>query len=103
MKKLIATLALAGTSLVAQADTQVLEGIISFDKGSYQLVATDKQQQLTGLSMDELRAFEGLAVTITGELADNGKLEIYKIQQSVEGELVTAYDWDLVNNELYEN
>ena len=103
MKKWMAAIAVSAAAMAAQAETLVMEGIVSFEKGSYQLMTADKQQALSGLSMDELRAFEGLAVTISGELADNGKLEIYKVQQSVAGELVTAYDWDLVNNELYEN
>lgn len=104
--KLIKLAAAAGISLLAsatQADIQVMEGIVSFEKGAYQLVSTENKQALSGLSMDELRAFEGLSVTVSGELADNGKLEVYKVQQSVAGELITAYDWEVVNNELYEN
>jgi len=104
--KLIKTVAAAAVALAAsaaQAEIKVMEGIVTFEKGAYQLATADSKQALAGMKMDELRAYEGLSVIISGEMADNGKLEIYKVQQSVEGQLVTSYDWELVNNELYEN
>jgi hypothetical protein len=30
-------------------------------------------------------------------------MEVYKIQLDSQGDLVTTYDWEVVNNELYEN
>ena len=102
MKSLTAA-AVVMTATAAQAEVQVVEGIVTFEKGAYQLETSEHKQALTGLSMNELRAYEGLSVIISGEITDNGKLEVYKVQQSVEGKLTTSYDWELVNNELYEN
>ena len=103
--KLMNVMAAAAVLFVgaAHADMVEVEGIIAFDKGNYQLVSVDNTQTLTGLSLDELRAFEGTSVVISGEMTDKNKLEIYKVQQSVQGEMITAYDWDLVDAELYEN
>ena len=93
--------AISASAIAGEVVSQ--EGIINFSKGTYQLVSADKHTVLTGLSNQDLRGYEGLSVVLTGELTESGALEIYKVQQRKDGALVTSYDWELVNNDLYEN
>lgn len=100
------TASLLATVAVA-TEMKSIQGQVTFTQGDFHLV-TDKQSiELTGMSRDELNLYSGQEVTITGEShSDEGAaemMEVYKIQLEKQGELVTLYDWEVVNNELYEN
>jgi hypothetical protein len=101
----LSTAALAAA--VNASDMTTIEGRVTFDQGDFHLVTNSDRIILTGLSRDELSFYAGQAAIITGETHRNdgetGAMEVYKIQLEKQGELVTLYDWEVVNNELYEN
>ncbi len=84
-----------------------IEGIVTFDQGDFYLVSENDNIMLTGMSRDDLNLYSGQATIITGEAhSDEGDvdmMEVYKIQSEKKGQIVTLYDWEIVNNELYEN
>ena len=104
MKKLLAASLLAGLATSASADMkQPQSGTVTFIKGQYQLVTENKRTPLTGLSLQHLRQYEGQKVKISGEIRDNGALEIYKMYRKLDDQFVVAYDWEKVDAELYSN
>ncbi len=108
MKKLLLACALvgatAGVSTVANAEAiQPQSGTVTFIKGQYQLVNENKRTPLTGLSLQHLRQYEGQQVKVSGELRDNGALEIYKMYRKLDDQFVVAYDWEKLDAELYSN
>lgn len=104
MGRLLSALALAGAALPAMADMSQPElGTVTFIKGQYQLVANDKQTPLTGLSLQQLRQYEGQQVKVAGEVRENGALEVYRLYSKQEGQFVVSYDWEAVDAELYNN
>lgn len=102
---LISSAALAAA--VQATEMTTLEGQVSFQQGDFHLVSENSDMILTGMSRDELNLYSGQATIITGEIhrdeGDTDMMEVYKIQLEKQGELVTLYDWEVVNNELYEN
>jgi len=99
MKKIImATIALAFSIGAMASEMTILEGKVSFDKGQYQI----DNVKLTGLSLSELRQYEGQEVKISGEKTHE-HLNIYKVFMKTENGYETSYDWDVVNSEQYEN
>lgn len=92
---------------VSASDMTTLEGLVSFDQGNFHLVTSTDRITLTGMSRDELNLYSGKTATITGEThtSENNSavMEVYKIQLEEQGRLITLYDWEVVNNELYEN
>ncbi|GEM_PF-2446079 len=84
-----------------------IQGTVTFEQGDFHLVSEHSDVILTGMSRDELNLYSGQTTIITGEAhSDDGDadmMEVYKIQLEKAGQLVTLYDWDIVNNELYEN
>jgi len=84
-----------------------LQGQVSFQQGDFHLISDNSNMILTGMSRDELNLYSGQSTIITGEVhrdeGDTDMMEVYKIQLEKQGELVTLYDWEVVNNELYEN
>ena len=112
MKKIIkssvtflAAAAFATASLATEMTS--VEGIMTFDQGDFYLVSENDNIMLTGMNRDELNLYAGLTTIITGEAhSDEGDvdmLEVYKIQSEKKGQIVTLYDWEIVNTELYEN
>ena len=99
MKSLFALLASAVFAASVQAsEMKLVEGEVQFSQGEYQVSGT----KLTGLSLNELRAYEGKTVKVAGENTVNG-LEIYKVFVKTENGFETSYDWDVVNQEYYAN
>lgn len=92
---------------VNATDMTTIEGLVTFDQGDFHLVTATDRIILTGMSRDELSLYSGQAAIITGEAhtddGEAGMMEVYKIQLEKQGQLVTLYDWDVVNKELYEN
>ena len=99
MKKIImATLALVMAYGAMASEMTMLEGKVAFDKGQYQINGV----KLTGLSLSELRQYEGQTVKMAGEKTQE-HLNIYKVFVKTENGYETSYDWDVVNGEQYEN
>jgi len=99
MKSLIAVLASAVFAVSAQAsEMKLIEGEVQFSQGQYHVAGT----KLIGLSLSELRAYEGKTVKVAGENQENG-LEIYKVFVKTENGYEASYDWDVVNQEFYAN
>jgi hypothetical protein len=99
MNKIITTaMALAISMGAVASEMTTLEGKVSFDKGQYQI----DNVKLTGLSLSELRQYEGQVVKIAGEKTHE-HLNIYKVFMKTENGYETSYDWDVVNSEQYEN
>lgn len=95
-------LALLSLSLAVHAvDIQEYEGKLTFEKGAYVLQQSRAKQFLSGLSLAQLRHFEGQQVKIFAHASEQG-LEIYKVLRKQGQEYVAAYDWEVVNNDLYE-
>lgn len=92
---------------VNATEMSTIEGLVAFDQGNFHLITETQSITLTGMSRDELNFYTGQKAIITGEAhSDEGEadaMEVYKIQLEKQGELVTLYDWEVVNNELYEN
>ncbi len=112
MKRLLKSTAICLTAtvlstVVVATEMTSVQGQVTFSQGDFLLVTDNQRIELTGMSRDELNLYSGQEVTITGEAHnDEGAaemMEVYKIQLDRQGELVTLYDWDVVNNELYEN
>jgi hypothetical protein len=112
MKSLLKSTAICLTATVLATvamatEMKSLQGKVTFTQGDFLLITENQRIVLTGLSRDELNLYSGQNVMITGEAHnDEGvteMMEVYKIQLEKQGELVTLYDWDVVNNELYEN
>jgi hypothetical protein len=102
MKQLIVLCAIL-FALAAQASAsslQTVEGKVIFSKGDYHLVNTHKSVELSGLSNQQLRNFEGLEVKAAGELTGKS-LEVYKVFVKTESGYEASYDWDVVNQDLY--
>lgn len=83
---------------VQASEMKLVEGEVAFEKGQYQVQGTT----LTGLTLNELRQYEGKTVKIAGEANKSG-LEIYKVFVKTENGYETSYDWDVVNQEYYLN
>jgi len=99
MKKIImATIALVLSISSMASEMTMLEGKVLFDKGQYQI----NNVKLIGLSLTELRQYEGHTVKMAGEKTSE-HLNIYKVFVRTENGYETSYDWDVVNNEQYEN
>ena len=94
----MATLALLFTISAMASEMTMLKGEVIFDKGQYQINGVN----LTGLSLNELRQYEGHTVKIAGEKTHE-HLDIYKVFVKTEHGYETSYDWDVVNSEQYEN
>jgi hypothetical protein len=112
MKTWLKTATLVISSAVLATAVQATEmttrkGQISFQQGDFHLVSENSSLILTGMSRDELNLYSGQSTIITGEVhsdeGDTGMMEVYKIQLEKQGKWVTLYDWEIVNNELYEN
>ena len=104
MRRLFCALALSSAALPTMADmTQPKLGTVTFAKGQYQLVDSEKQTPLTGLSLQQLRQYEGQQVKVAGEYRDNGSLEIYRVYSKQDNQFVVSYDWETVDAELYGN
>ena len=102
MKQLIVLCAIL-FALAAQASAsslQTVEGKVMFSKGEYHLVSPNQSIELSGLSNQQLRNFEGLDVKAAGELTGAG-LEVYKVFVKTESGYEASYDWDVVNQDLY--
>ena len=102
MKQLIVLCAIL-FALAAQASASSLksiEGKVMFSKGDYHLVSGQTSIELSGLSNQQLRHYEGLEVKAAGELTEAG-LEVYKVFIKTESGYKTTYDWDVVNQDLY--
>ena len=99
MKKIIMiAMALLLASTAMASEMTMLEGKVAFDKGQYQINGV----KLTGLSLSELRQYEGQTVKMAGEKTQE-HLNIYKVFVKTENGYETSYDWDVVNGEQYEN
>jgi len=98
MKIIMATIALVLSISSMASEMTMLEGKVLFDKGHYQI----NNVKLTGLSLTELRQYEGHTVKMAGEKT-SGNLDIYKVFVKTQNGYETSYDWDVVNNEQYEN
>lgn len=99
MKSLFALLASVVFAASVQAsEMRLVEGEVQFSQGGYLVSGT----KLTGLSLNELRAYEGKIVKVAGENTVNG-LEVYKVFVKTENGFESSYDWDLVNQEYYAN
>ena len=99
MNKIIMAAMTLVLSISAMAsEMTIMEGKVSFDKGQYQI----DNVKLTGLSLSELRQYEGHMVKIAGEKTHE-HLNIYKVFLKTENGYETSYDWDVVNSEQYEN
>ena len=97
----IFTTAALTLSVVATASTlETAEGKVTFIEGQYVLLNTNHQQKLTGMSLQELRAYEGKTIKVAGE-SNSDTMEIYKIFVKTEQGYETRYDWDVVNQDLY--
>lgn len=104
MRRLLCALALTGAALPAMAEMSQPElGTVTFIKGQYQLVDSEKQTPLTGLSLQQLRQYEGQQVKVAGEYRENGSLEIYRVYSKQNDQFVVSYDWETVDAELYGN
>jgi hypothetical protein len=112
MKKILkSATTFLSTAVLATAvnatEMSTIEGLVAFDQGNFHLITETQSITLTGMSRDELNFYTGQKAIITGEAhSDEGEadaMEVYKIQLEKRGELVTLYDWEVVNNELYEN
>lgn len=80
------------------SEMTMLEGKVVFNKGQYQIDGV----KLTGLSLNELRQYEGHTVKMAGEKTHQ-HLNIYKVFVKTQNGYETSYDWDVVNSEQYEN
>ncbi|MGK0444641.1 MAG: hypothetical protein ACJA1U_001576 [Bermanella sp.] len=102
MKQLIVLCAiLFALASQAQASTlESMEGKVIFSKGDYHLVNATQSRELSGLSNQQLRHYEGLTIKAAGQLNDES-LEIYKVFVKTEQGYETTYDWDVVNQDLY--
>lgn len=99
MKSLFAMLASAVFAVSVQAsEMKLVEGELQFNQGEYHVAGT----KLTGLSLTELRSYEGKTVKVAGESTAKG-LEIYKVFVKTDNGFETSYDWDVVNQEYYAN
>jgi len=95
-------LALALSGPVMASGLSTVEGKVVFEKGQYLLKAGKQTHKLTGLSLQQLRQYEGRSVKVAGEASDN-TLEIYKVFTKTENGYEASYDWEVVNQELYAN
>lgn len=106
MKLLLSAVAAASLTLslsTTASNLDTIEGSVSFVKGDYYLVSDkNTKQRLTGMSRQELRAYEGKKIKIAGETKSDS-VDIYKIFVKTESGYETSYDWDVVNQELYNN
>lgn len=106
MKSLLSVAAAASLALSFSAtasNLETIEGSVSFVKGDYYLVSDkNTKQRLTGLNRQELRAYEGKNIKVAGETKSDS-VEIYKIFVKTENGYEASYDWDVVNQELYNN
>ena len=98
MKIITAALALAMAAGTMASEMTMLEGKVLFDKGQYQINGV----KLIGLSLTELRQYEGHTVKMAGEQSPE-HLDIYRVFVKTENGYETQYDWDVVNSEFYEN
>lgn len=98
MKKLMLASLMACAVSVQASDLHVVEGVLEFNHGNYHV----GNLELTGLSLNELRHYEGKTVKVAGEKRV-GDLEVYKLFVKTSEGYTTSYDWDLVNQELYAN
>lgn len=100
--KFIKVLALLSfTVAVNAADIEQYTGTLKFEKGAYVLQQGSTQYALTGLSLTKLRHFEDQQVKIYAKSSDKS-LEIYKLLRKQGEAYESVYDWDVVNNDLYQ-
>jgi len=102
MKQLIVLCAIlfALASQASASTLQTMEGQVKFSKGGYHLINEGQSRELTGLSNQQLRNYEGLTIKAAGEMSGNA-LEIYKIFVKTDTGYKATYDWDVVNQDLY--
>jgi len=98
MSTMALVLALSSQAMASELST--IEGKVVFQKGQYVLQTSKSSQELSGLSLQALRQYEGRTVKVAGEVSE-GSLEIYKVFVKTENGYETSYDWDVVNQELY--
>ena len=102
MKQLIVLCAIlfALASQASASTLKTMEGKVEFSKGDYHLVNESQSRELTGLSNQQLRHYEGLTIKAAGEMSSES-LEIYKIFVKTDSGYDATYDWDVVNQDLY--
>lgn len=103
MKTILSICAAASLALTFSATASTLqtaEGKVTFIEGQYFLSNATQQQKLTGMSLQELRAYEGKTIKVAGE-PNSDAMEIYKIFVKTDSGYETSYDWDVVNQDLY--
>lgn len=98
MKKLMLATVVACAASSQASDLHVVEGVLEFNHGNYHVGDTS----LAGMSLSELRHYEGMTVKVAGEKRV-GDLEVYKLFVKTSEGYTTSYDWDVVNQELYAN
>lgn len=96
----ICAVCMAFSAQVFASNLETVEGKVSFEKGQYVLTSEQNTLTLEGLSLTQLRQYEGRTVKVAGEI-ESGDLEIYKVFVKTENGYESSYDWDVVNQELY--
>lgn len=100
MLTLVAALFVALSSQVMASNLETLEGKVTFEKGQYFLMTAKNKHELSGLSLQQLRQYEGRTIKVAGEVSEK-QIEIYKLFVKTESGYESSYDWDVVNQELY--
>lgn len=107
MKHTILSIAMAAatfTSLSTQAmpGHQQLQGVIERQGSHFYVVSQNNKTQLTGMQFNDLLRYEGLKVEISGETSAKG-LDVYKLHIFTQGKKKQVYDWETINQMLYES
>ncbi|GAA6134062.1 hypothetical protein NBRC116188_08510 [Oceaniserpentilla sp. 4NH20-0058] len=96
----VCVLLVAFGSQVFASNLETVEGKVAFEKGEYFLTSAKGKHQLQGLSLQQLRHYEGRTVKVAGEVSGT-QLEIYKLFVKTKEGYEATYDWDVVNQDLY--
>jgi len=96
----LCALSIAFSSQLMASNLKTVEGKVAFEKGQYFIAAKNSKLALTGLSLQQLRQYEGRSVKVAGDL-DNKQLEIYKVFVKADNGYEASYDWEVVNQDLY--
>ncbi len=97
------TLSLLATSflcsLAFSGERTMTQGQMVFGQGQYWV----NGQSLSGISLQELRKYEGKTVKLAVEQKADGRLDVYEIFVKTGNKFSRDYDWDVVNQARYLN
>ncbi len=97
------TLSLLATSflcsLASAEERTITQGKMVFAQGQYWV----NGESLSGISLQELRKYEGKTVKLAVEKMADGRLDVYEIFVKTGNKFSRDYDWDVVNQTRYLN